>query len=205
MSLCLKNWRYRRRCHVTWSVWPQPAGAATPTGRDPYVQFDLCLLCWLWTFVSTSFHQFSTGFLHYSRNWKTRPAGQVFHFQTVLSHSQSDQIRCTWGHNLTGKLPFDCQKIAKNLKKNLKRMPKIFIFLKKCQVFGNFLTVKWQFSRGLSPIHYVSCQKLYKMLYYVNGGVNYQHNWDSSMDQQNKTTGHICDFYRPVGHNVLPQ
>ena len=36
------------------------------------------------------------------------------------------------------KLPFECQKIAKNLT----------FFEKKCQVFGNFLTFKWQFSGG---------------------------------------------------------
>ena len=68
----------------------------------------------------------------------------------------------------SGKLPFDCKKIAKNLTFFPKKMPKIFIFfkkiaignffekneiflaifLKKCQIFGNFLTVKWQFSGG---------------------------------------------------------
>ena len=67
----------------------------------------------------------------------------------------------------SGKLPFDCQKIAKNLtlKKNCqnfsffsKKLP-MAIFLKKmkifgnflekkCLGFGNFLTVKWQFSGG---------------------------------------------------------
>ena len=64
----------------------------------------------------------------------------------------------------SGKLPFECQKIAKKLTFFSKKLPKIFIFFKiklpwqffwknenfwkKCQVFGNFLTVKWQFSGG---------------------------------------------------------
>ena len=61
----------------------------------------------------------------------------------------------------SGKLPFDCQKIAKNLTFFQKMFNKIaignfvekndnnfFHFLKKCQVFGNFLTFNWQFSGG---------------------------------------------------------
>ena len=44
----------------------------------------------------------------------------------------------------SGKLPFDCQKNAKNLKSKKKKA----IFLKKIQVVGNFLTFKWQFSGG---------------------------------------------------------
>ena len=43
----------------------------------------------------------------------------------------------------SGKLPFDCQKNYKNLT----FFSKIF-FVKKCQVFVHFLTVKWQFSVG---------------------------------------------------------
>ena len=52
----------------------------------------------------------------------------------------------------SGKLPFECQKIAPNLtfffncqKKNYWQK---LSFLKKCQVIGNFLTFKWQFSGG---------------------------------------------------------
>ena len=63
----------------------------------------------------------------------------------------------------SGKLPYDCQKIAKNLtfeKKNCQRLA-IFLkrwkfwaifFWKKRQVFGNFLTVKWQFPGGSGHI-----------------------------------------------------
>jgi len=49
----------------------------------------------------------------------------------------------------SGKLPFDCQKIAK-----FKKLPLAFFLTKdnfwqlKSQVFGNFMTVKWQFSGG---------------------------------------------------------
>ena len=63
-------------------------------------------------------------------------------------------------------MPFECQKIAKNLTFLSKKLPTIFIFskklpiaifwkkkffgifLKKCQFFGNFLTFNWQFSGG---------------------------------------------------------
>ena len=58
----------------------------------------------------------------------------------------------------SGKLPFECQKITKNLTFFSKQFTKIVLFFnkiaivnffeKKCQVFGNFLTVKWQFSGG---------------------------------------------------------
>ena len=86
---------------------------------------------------------------------------------TVNQFSSSQLDRMQVRSSSSGKLPFDCQKIDKNLaffQKNCqklsffsKKLPmaiflkkiKIFgNFLKKCQVFGNFLTVKWQFSGG---------------------------------------------------------
>ena len=67
----------------------------------------------------------------------------------------------------SGKLQFDCQKIAQNLtffQKNWqklsffhqnchwqfcwKKLKFLAFFLEKCQVLGNFLTFKWQFSGG---------------------------------------------------------
>ena len=60
----------------------------------------------------------------------------------------------------SGKLPFDCQKIAKNLTfypPKIAKIAKIFHFFKKIadgnffekmKNVGNFLTFKWQFSGG---------------------------------------------------------
>ena len=58
----------------------------------------------------------------------------------------------------SAKLTFECQNFAKNLTfknkiaKNFhffwKKWKFLAIFFEKCQVFGNFLTVKWQFSGG---------------------------------------------------------
>ena len=56
----------------------------------------------------------------------------------------------------SGKLPFDCQKIAKNChfsKKNaignfLAKRQFLAIFWKKYQILGYFFTLKWQFSGG---------------------------------------------------------
>ena len=62
----------------------------------------------------------------------------------------------------SGKLPFDCQKIAKSLRFFSKKWTKnchffkwqfLSIFFFKCQVFGNFLTFKWQFSGGSGYHH----------------------------------------------------
>ena len=71
-------------------------------------------------------------------------------------------IKNLWfGHNVgeigtwpSGKLPFDCQKIAKNLTFFQNNLPKIFfffskklplvIFLKKMKIFGNFFWKKCQ-------------------------------------------------------------
>ena len=49
----------------------------------------------------------------------------------------------------SGKLPIECQKIAK---KNCQ------FFGKKCQVFGNFLTFNWQFSGGSAENLWSICQ-----------------------------------------------
>ena len=53
------------------------------------------------------------------------------------------------------KMPFDCETNCQKLdKKNCQKFKFCIkknwhFFLKKCQVFGNFLTFKWQFSGGL--------------------------------------------------------
>ena len=59
----------------------------------------------------------------------------------------SYNLAYTWP---SGQLPFECQKIAKNwhfFKKNWQKLSFFF----KCQVFGHFLTFKWQFSGGSGP------------------------------------------------------
>jgi len=67
----------------------------------------------------------------------------------------------------SGKLPFDCQKIDKNLTFFSKKLLKIAIFstklplailLKKMTSFCQFLTVKWQFSGGSGL--YQSCDHI---------------------------------------------
>ena len=87
-------------------------------------------------------------------------------------YANTFKVSCMWNYIInrqsfllttwpSGKLPFECQKIAKNLtffsKKLTTKLPlaillkKMTIFVNfffKCQVFGNFLTVKWQFSGG---------------------------------------------------------
>ena len=74
----------------------------------------------------------------------------------------------------SGKLPFECKKIAKNLTLFFKKLPKIVIFQKKnatgnffekLPIFGYFLTFKWQFSGG-SDWHQMStkCIKIQQNL-----------------------------------------
>ena len=64
-------------------------------------------------------------------------------------------LRCNHHHIYvfswpSGKLPFDCQKIAKNLTLFQKKLPKLFIFFKKI-ANGNFFEKNenfWQFFSG---------------------------------------------------------
>ena len=66
--------------------------------------------------------------------------------------------RWTW---LSGKLPFECQKIAKHLKifsaKNFhffKKWTFLAIFFFNFKFLAIFLTFKWQFSRGSDSVHF---------------------------------------------------
>ena len=53
---------------------------------------------------------------------------------------------------------------------NLKKKKNFFykFFWKKCQVFGNFLTVKWQFSGGSGFTHTLFCKKCIMTIYKTN-------------------------------------
>ena len=127
----------------------------------------------------------SSSIRHFEENIKSEDSVHVEVSQTISAGWESYVglflrvsfcmwVICMWmlNNNLptwpSGKLPFDCQKIAKNLTFFQKKLPKIFIFFKKiangnffffnenfwqffwkkCKIFGNFLTFKWQFSGG---------------------------------------------------------
>ena len=69
----------------------------------------------------------------------------------LISHRLSRQF--IYVHSWpSGKLTFYCQKNEFFCKKIAKKCHFWQFFLKKCQVFGNFLTFKWPFSGG-SGIH----------------------------------------------------
>ena len=96
------------------------------------------------------------------RRWITWPWTNTPTWRT--SRSASVELSKTWMKNVSasfclqvsswpsGKLPFECQKIVKNLTFFQKIWLKLSFFgnffEKKSQVFGNFLTFKWQFSGG---------------------------------------------------------